>query len=78
MNFHGLGDDPASVAEIIAAGFDPGAPGVTYTVDSDGNVLPNLTSTAPAPATAARPIWPLLVVLAAVGYAVFYGGQHSR
>lgn len=74
-----LGDDPATVTQIVAAGFDPGAPGVTYTVDDAGNVMQNLTVTAPIPKTApAQPAWPLIAALALIGFGLFSSGRASR
>lgn len=77
-----LGDDPATIAQIIGAGYDPNAEGVTYTVDDAGNVMQNLTITASAPGSAAatqqaRFPWPLVMVLALIGTSLYAAGKHS-
>src|ERR1700752_1384203 len=69
-SLHGLGDTPATIAQIIEAGYGPTATNVTYPVDANGNVTQNLTvpATPISPATPPQtPIWPLLSILGIVG-----------
>lgn len=77
-----MDDTPATVTQIINAGFDPTATGVTYTVDSSGTVSENFTgspaSSASAGGTTTQPLWPLLIVLGVIGYTVFTAGKRSR
>jgi hypothetical protein len=69
---------PATISQIIAAGFDPTdtPTGVSYVVDSSGNVTPQV---AVSGSPAQTPAWPLLIVLGVIALTVYYAGtQHGR